>query len=102
MTGVSAEWVDDTFTSLRVTVPEGGTYRISYSAVNKSNDNNSCTPGSRVIMAGSVLHTIIDELNSNCFYTLSVEIVSSEFMELVNESVGVGECMHIIFLLFLC
>ena len=33
--GVSAEWVDEHFTSLRVTLPEGGVYRISYSAVSE-------------------------------------------------------------------
>ena len=92
MTGVSAKWINDGFTSLRVTVPEGA-YRIRYSAVNKSNDNNSCTSGLREVLTDSVPHAIIHDLSSNCFYTLSVaiEVVPSDFMKPMNESVGVGE-----------
>ena len=106
MTGVSAEWVNDEFTSLRVTVQEGGTHRISLSGVIKRNANNSCTrfnnsSWSREAMADPILHATIDELSSNCSYTLLVEVVSIDLMEPVNDSVGVGEYMHIIFLPFL-
>ena len=94
MTGVSAEW-DAGFTSLRVTLPEGGTYRISYSTVNKSNDSNFCTPWSRVVMSSSISLAIMDKLSLKCFYILSIEVVSLDFTEPVNESVGVGEYMHI-------
>ena len=37
MAGVSAEWVDEHFTSLRVTLPGGGVYKISYLAVSERN-----------------------------------------------------------------
>ena len=95
MTGVSAEWIDSRFSSLRVTVPEGGTYRISYSAVNKSNAKNSCTPLSRADISDYISHTaVIDELSSNCFYALLVDVVPSDFIESMSESVGVGEYMH--------
>ena len=38
VSGVSAEWVNESFTSLRVSLPGGSTYRITYTSVNESND----------------------------------------------------------------
>ena len=85
MTGVSAEWVDDRFSSLRVTVPEGDTYRISYSAVNKSN-----APKPNVLTTDSSSQ-VANGFRPDCFYTVLVEPVPSDSSEIVNRSVGMGE-----------
>ena len=67
MIGVSAEWVDAGFTSLRVTVPEGGMYRISYWAVNKSTG-----PELKVVTISSSSQ-VINDLNPDYIYTIVVE-----------------------------
>ena len=79
VTGVSAEWVDARFSSLRVTVPEGGTYRISYSAVNKSN-----APKPKVITTESSSQ-VANGFRPDCFYTVFVEPVPSD------SGIGIGE-----------
>ena len=93
---MSAEWVDDGFTSLRLTVPEEGAYRIRYSAVNNSNGNIFCTPRAREAVAHSLSEATIDDLSSHCFYVIVVKDVSVDFMNPPNENVGVGEYMYII------
>ena len=65
MIGVSAEWVDEDFTSLRVTVPEGGMYRISYWAVNKST-------GPEVVTTSSSSQ-VINDFSPDYIYTIVVE-----------------------------
>ena len=82
MTGVAANWVDSSFTSLRVRVPEGGIYRISYWAVNKSN-----TTEQEVVTTGSSSQEIKD-FSPHYFYTIVVEVV---FVETGKGSVEIGE-----------
>ena len=94
MTGVLVEWVTDEFTSLRVTVPEGGTYRISYSAVNKSN-----APKPKVVTTDSSSQ-VANGFRPDCFYTVLVEPVPSDSSEDANRSVGIGE--HFTSYLFTC
>lgn len=94
MTEVSAEWVSGEFTFLRVTVPEGDMYRISYSVVNKSSDNSSFVPKPLVVTTDSGSHAVTTELNSDCFYALLVEAVLLDSREAANECVGIGEYMH--------
>ena len=65
--GVSAEWVDAGFTSLRVTVPEGGMYRISYWAVNKSDG-----PELKVTTTSSSSQ-VINDFSPDYIYTIVVE-----------------------------
>ena len=67
MIGVSAEWVDADFTSLRVPVPEGGMYRISYWAVNKRN-----TPELKVFTTSSSSQ-VINDFSPDYIYTIVVE-----------------------------
>ena len=66
MIGVSAEWVNEDFTSLRVPVP-GGMYRISYWAVNKSNG-----PELKVVTTSSSSQ-VINDLSPDYIYTIVVE-----------------------------
>ena len=69
--GVSAEWVDEHFTSLRVTLPEGGTYRISYSSVNKGN----VLAEAMLVTAGSTSLAVMDLSPDHFkFYTILVEV----------------------------
>ena len=82
MTGVAANWVDSSFTSLRVTVPERGMYRISYWAVNKSN-----TTEQEVVTTGSSSQ-VVKDFSPHYFYTIVVEAV---FMETGKGFVGIGE-----------
>ena len=80
MVGVSAEWVDEDFTSLRVTVPEGGRYRISYWAVNKSNG-----PELKVVTTSSSSQ-VINDFSPDYIYTIVVDdwIGSVESLLLIN------------------
>ena len=82
MTGVSVNWVDSNFTSLRVTVPEGGMYRISYWAVNKSNTTE------QVVVTTSSSSEVVKGFSPHYFYTIVVEGV---FMETGKGSVAIGE-----------
>lgn len=93
VSGVSAEWKNENFTTLRVTVPEGGKYRISYSAVNKSSGNSSFVP-KFTVPTDSSSQKVVNGLSPDCFYTLNVEAVLSETTYKVNDSVGIGERMH--------
>ena len=65
--GVSAEWVDADFTTLRVTVPEGGMYRISYWAVNRS------TGPELKVATTSSSSQVINDFSPDCIYTIVVE-----------------------------
>ena len=56
--------MDAGFTSLRVTVPEGGVYRISYWAVNKSN-----TPELKVATTSSSSQ-VINDFSPEYIYTI--------------------------------
>lgn len=85
VTRVSAVWVDESFTSLRVTLPEGAMYKISYSAVNKSNATEP-----KMIITNSISQVVMD-LRPDCFYTIMVEFVSLESREAVNGSIAMGE-----------
>ena len=71
VTGVSAGWVNEGFTSLRVTLPEGGTYRISYLAVNK---RNVLEP--RVVTTTSS-SLVVKDFRPDYFYTILVEAGNS-------------------------
>ena len=64
MIGVSAEWVNE---DLMVTVPEGGVYRISYWAVNKSNG-----PELKVATTSSSSQ-VINDFSPDYIYTIVVE-----------------------------
>ena len=67
MIGVSAEWVDEDFTTVRVTVPEGGVYRISYWSVNKSTG-----PELKVITKSSSSQ-VINDFSPDYIYTIVVD-----------------------------
>ena len=84
MSGVAANWVNSSFTSLRVTVPEGGMYRISYWAVNKSN-----TTEQEVVTTGSSSQ-VIKGFSPDYFYTIVVED-QDVFMKTGKGSAGIGE-----------
>ena len=94
VSGVSAEWVNDSFTSLRVSLPGGSTHRITYTSVNKSNATEPMT-----LTTDSISH-VVKELRPNWFYTILVEAVSVDSGEEVNGSIGVGEQIHVV--LFTC
>ena len=85
VTGVSAEWVGKDFTSLRVTVQEEGLYRISYSAVNKSNATKP------MIITTSSKAQVLKHFRPDCFYIVMVEAVSLDSNETENGSIGIGE-----------
>ena len=57
VSGVSAEWVDDSFTSLRVSLPGGSTHRITYTSVNESNAAETKT-----VTTNSISH-VVEGLN---------------------------------------
>ena len=59
--------MDAGFTSLRVTVPEGGMYRISYWAVNKSDG-----PELKVVTTSSSSQ-VINDFSPDYIYTIVVE-----------------------------
>ena len=67
VTGVAAGWMDEGFTSLRVTLPGVGMYRISYSAVNKG---NAVEP--RVVTTASSSQ-VVKGFSPEYFYTILVE-----------------------------
>ena len=67
MIGISAGWVNEDFTSLRVAVPEGGMYRISYWAVNKSNG-----PELKVATTSSSSQ-VINDFSPDYIYTIVVD-----------------------------
>ena len=65
--GISAEWVNEDFTSVRVAVPEGGVYRISYWAVNKSTG-----PELKVVTTSSSSQ-VINDFSPDYIYTIVVD-----------------------------
>lgn len=91
VTAVSAQWVDDSFTSLRVTLPEGGPYRIIYSAVNKSNTTEpmEVTTGSSSLVLKGFTH--------DCFYVIMVEAFTLDSSKTGNRSIGIGEQLLVSF-----
>ena len=88
MTGVSVEWVDDNFTSLRVTVPEGGMYRISCLSVNKSNATEP------KVVATSSSSLVVEDFKNDCD-TIIFERVPLDTTETGNGSGGIGEQSHV-------
>ena len=82
---VSAEWVKESFTSLRVSLPGGSTHRITYTSVNKSNATEPKT-----VTTNSISH-VVEDLRPDCFYTVLVETVSLDSDEAVNGSIEIGE-----------
>ena len=68
MAGVSAEWVDEHFTSLRVTLPGGGMYKISYSAVS---ERKVLEPRMVTTAARSL---VVKDFSSDYFYTILVDV----------------------------
>ena len=67
MIGLSAEWVDEDFTTLRVPVPEGVVYRISYWAVNKN------TGPELKVATTSSSSQVINDFSPDYIYTIVVE-----------------------------
>ena len=94
VSGVSAEWVGESFISLRVSLPGGSTYRITYKSVNESNATETKT-----VTTNSISH-VIKDFRPDWFYTVLVEAVSLDSDEAVNGSIGIGEQYHAI--LFTC
>ena len=90
VSGVSAEWVDDTFTSLRVSLPGGSTYRITYTSVNESNATEPKT------VTTNLISHVVEDFRPDWFYTILVEAVTLDSGEVVNGSIGVGEQCHVI------
>ena len=89
---VSAEWVDESFTSLRVSLPGGSTHRITYMSVNESNATEPKT-----VTTNSVSH-VVKDLRPDWFYTVLVETVSLDSDEAVNGSIEIGEQFHVMLL----
>ena len=94
VSGVSAEWVNESFTSLRVSLPGGSTYRITYMLVK---ERNATEP--KMVTTNSISH-VIKDFRPDWFYTVLVEAVSLDSGEAVNGSIGIGEHNHVI--LFTC
>ena len=94
VSGVLAEWVNDSFTSLRVSLPEGSTHRITYTSVNETNATEPKT-----VTTNSILH-VIKDFRPDWFYTILVEAVSLDSDKATNGSIGVGEQFYV--MLFTC
>ena len=89
VSGVSAEWVNGSFTSLRVSLPGGSTHRITYMSVNESNATEPKT-----VTTNSISH-VVKDFRPDWFYTIMVETLFLDSDEAVNESIGIGEQFHI-------
>ena len=98
VSGVSAEWVDESFTSLRVSLPGGSTHRITYTSVNESNATEP-----KMFTTNSISH-VAKDFRPDWFYTVKVEVVSVDSGEVVNGSIGIGEQYHVMLfeILLLC
>ena len=92
VSGVSVEWVNDSFTSLRVSLPGGSTYRITYTSVNERNITEPKT-----VTTNSISH-VVKDFRSDWFYTVLVEVVSLNSGEAMNWSIGIGEHNHVMLL----
>ena len=88
VSGVSAEWVNNSFTSLRVSLPGGSTHRITYTSVNESNATEPKT-----VTTNSISH-VIKDFRPDWFYTVVVDAVSLDSDKVVNGSIGIGEQYH--------
>ena len=85
VSGVSAEWVNDSFTSLRVSLPGGSTYRITYTLVN---ENNATEPETATT---NLISHVVEDFRPDWFYTVLVEVVSLDSCEALNGSIEIGE-----------
>ena len=94
VSGVSAEWVNESFTSLRVSLPGGSTHRITYTPVNEST-----TTEPKTVTTNSISH-VIKDFRPDWFYTVMIEAVSLDSDEAVHGSIGIGEQYHV--MLFTC
>ena len=92
--GVSAEWVDESFTSLRVSLPGGSTHRITYTSVN---ERNATEP--KTVTTNSISH-VVKNFRPDWFYTVLVEAVTLDSDEAMNGNIGIGEQYHV--MLFTC
>ena len=92
VSGVSAEWVNDSFTSLRVSLPRGSTHRITYTSVNES---TAMKP--KAVTTNSISH-VVEDFRPDWFYTIMVEAVSLDSDEAVNGSIGIGEQFYVMLL----
>ena len=90
VSGVSAEWVNERFTSLRVSLPGGSTHRITYTSVNESN-----TTEPKTVTTNSISH-VVKDFRPDWFYTVMVEAVPLDSGKVVNGSIGIGEQFHIL------
>ena len=68
VTGVSVEGVDDSFISLRLTVPEGGMYRVSCSAMCNSNITEL------LLVATRSNSLVVKDFRNDCDTIISVQI----------------------------
>ena len=94
MIEVSAEWVNESFTSLRVSLPGGSTHRITYTSVN---ERNATEP--EMVTTNSISH-VVKDFRPDWFYTILVEAVTLDSGKAMNGSIGIGEQFHV--LLFTC
>ena len=85
VSGVSAEWANESFTSLRVSLPGRSTYRITYTSVN---ENNATEP--KTVTTNLISH-VVEDFRPDWFYTILVEVVSLDSCEVLNGSIGIGE-----------
>ena len=86
---VSAEWVNESFTSLRVSLPGESTYRITYTSVNESNATEPKT------VTTNLISHVVEDFRPDWFYAFLVETVSLDSDEAINESIGIGEQYHV-------
>ena len=93
VSGVSAEWVKGSFTSLRVSLPGGSTvHRITYISVNETNATEPKT------VTTNLISHVVKDFRPDWFYTVLVEAVSLDSGEAVNGSIGIGEQFHVVLL----
>ena len=85
-------WVNESFTSLRVSLPGGSTYRITYASVNESNATEPKT-----VTTNSISH-VVKDFRPDWFYTVLVEALSLDSGEAMNGSIGIGEHNHVMLL----
>ena len=90
MIEVSAEWVNESFTSLRVSLPGGSTHRITYTLVN---ERNATEP--EMVTTNSISH-VVKDFRPDWFYTILVEAVSLDSGKAMNGSIGIGEQFHVL------
>ena len=84
VSGVSVEWVDDSFTSLTFTVPEGDMYKVSCSAMYISNITEL------LLVAARSNSLVVKDFRNDCD-TIIFERVPLDTTEAGNGSGGIGE-----------